>query len=101
MLSPLKSVSSASRLPGRYRVETLTRWVTLPSYLSTYWSRRDSRYAHEREEEYEHGLSSTRTSTENEYPGGSATHLAQHGDDASKQELSLLNVAKVGGAEEV
>ncbi len=36
MLSPLQRVSSASRLPGRYRVEIFTRWVAPPFF----WSRR-------------------------------------------------------------
>ena len=39
-LSPLRRVSSASRLPGRYRVETFTRWVAPPFS----WSRRTVRF---------------------------------------------------------
>jgi hypothetical protein len=36
VLSPFQRVSSASRLPGRYRVEIFTRWVAPPFF----WSRR-------------------------------------------------------------
>jgi len=35
VLAPFQRVSSASRLPGRYRVETFTRWVAPPFALVT------------------------------------------------------------------
>ena len=81
VLSPLRSVSSASRLPGRCRVETFTRWVAPPFF----WSRRVRRRARR---------SRTRTRTGQVPPRGSAAHSAKHRYDARQEFLARLGAVR-------